>query len=119
MGIHANSEGVDNRSITVAKVRTQVGRVIWSVCALLALVLAVAAFSYALELREENPLVEFVRDFANAVDLGIFDLDNPIKAFVDEEKESVAQTKTALTNYGLGAVCYIVVGRLLERIVRP
>lgn len=119
MGTHTNSDGVDNRSMTVAKIRTRVARAIWSVCALLALVLAVAAFSYALELRPENPLVDFVREFADAVDLGIFDLDNPIKAFVDEKNESIAQTKTALTNYGLGAVGYIVVGRLLERIIRP
>lgn len=119
MGIRTNSDGVDNRSMTIAKIRTRLARVVWAACALLALVLAVAAFSYALELRPENPLVDFVRQFANAVDLGIFDLDNPIKAFVDEENESLAQTKTALTNYGLGAVCYIVVGRLLERIIRP
>lgn len=114
-----NAEGVDRRSFTVAKGRTILARVIWTVFAVLALVLAVAAFSYALELRGENPLVSFVRDFANAVDLGIFDLDNPIKAFVDEEDPSAALTKTALTNYGLGAVCYVIAGRLLERVVRP
>ncbi|QYJ04617.1 hypothetical protein KUV85_02755 [Nocardioides panacisoli] len=117
MGTH--TDGVDSRSLTVAKARTVAARIVWTVCAVLALVLAVAAFSYALELRDENPLVSFVRDLANAVDLGIFDLDNPIKAFVDEDEPSVALTKTALTNYGLGAVCYIVAGRLLERIVRP
>jgi hypothetical protein len=105
-------------TLTVAKVRTNVARVVWLVCLTLALVLAIAAFSYALELEQSNPLVEFVRDLANAFDLGIFDLDNPIKSF-DDEDASVALTKTALTNYGIGAVAYIVAGRVLERIIRP
>lgn len=112
------SSAVNNRAITVAKVRTQAARVVWGFCLLLALILAVAAFSYALELREENPLVGLVRDLANAVDLGVFDLENPIKAF-DDDDATVKQTKEALTNYGLGAIFYIVIGRLAERIVRP
>lgn len=117
MGTHTGD--IDKRSLSVAKARTVLARIIWTVCAVLALVLAIAAFSYALELRDENPLVDFVRSFADAVDLNIFDLDNPIKEFVDENDPQVALTKTALTNYGLGALCYIVAGRLLERIVRP
>lgn len=112
-----NSE-VNNRAITVAKVRTHGARVVWGVCLAFALILAVAAFSYALELREQNPLVGLFRDLADAVDLGIFDLDNPIKAF-DDDDATVKQTKEALTNYGLGAIFYIVIGRLAERIVRP
>lgn len=109
---------VNNTAITVAKVRTYGARAAWGVCLALAMVLAVAAFSYALELNADNALVDRLRGLADAVDLGFFDLDNPIKEFTDSD-ESVALTKTALTQYGLGAIVYIVAGRLLERLIRP
>jgi HAMP domain-containing protein len=117
---HKGEKGgeVDNTAITIAKARTYGARVVWLICLVLALVLAVAAFSYALELNEENALVSRVRSLASAFDLGFFSLDNPIKEFTDDN-ESVALTKTALTQYGLGAIFYIVVGRLAERIIRP
>jgi HAMP domain-containing protein len=105
-------------TLTTARVRSTVARVVWLVCLALAMILAVAAFSYALEFEGSNPLVRLVRDLADTFDLGVFDLDNPIKSFNDDDA-SVAQTKTALTNYGIGAVAYIVVGRVLERIIRP
>ncbi len=105
-------------TLTAARVRSTAARVVWLVCLTLAMILAVAAFSYALEFEGDNPLVRFVRDLADTVDLGVFDLDNPIKSF-DDDDASVAQTKTALTNYGIGAVAYIVVGRVLERVIRP
>jgi hypothetical protein len=104
-----------SRSLTVARVRDNVARVVWLVCMALALVLAVAAFTYALEANQDNDLVKLVRDLADVFDLGFFDLDNPVKAF--EGKNAVV--KTALFNYGLASVVYLVVGRVLERIVRP
>ncbi|WP_436699145.1 hypothetical protein [Nocardioides sp. BYT-33-1] len=104
-----------SRSLTVARVRDNVARIVWLVCMALALVLAVAAFTYALEANQDNDLVKLVRDLADVFDLGFFDLDNPVKAF--EGKNAVV--KTALFNYGLASVVYLVVGRVLERIVRP
>ena len=109
-------KGVDKRvDLTVARVRGIVARLVWVVCLLLALVLAAAAFSFALEANERNDLVRLVRDLANAVDLGFFDLDNPVKRF-DEPNSDV---KTALFNYGIAAVVYLVIGRIIERLVRP
>ena len=110
-----SSPGVD-----VARIRTVVARVIWAVFVLFALVLALAALLIALKANEENAFVEFIGGvpsggLAGSIDLGIFDLANPIKAF----DGSNAETKTALFNYGLGAVTYLIVGRILERIVRP
>ncbi|WGX98837.1 hypothetical protein [Nocardioides sp. L-11A] len=104
-----------SRSLTVARVRDNVARVVWIVCMVLALILAVAAFTYALEANQDNGLVKLVRDLADVFDLGFFDLDNPVKAF--EGKNAVV--KTALFNYGLASVVYLVVGRVLERIIRP
>ncbi len=48
-------------------------------------------------------------------DLGLFDRDNGIKTFTGEN----AETKNALVNWGLGALAWLIVGRVVERVVRP
>ncbi|MCW2853513.1 MAG: hypothetical protein JWM84_3177 [Nocardioides sp.] len=95
--------------------RLTVARVLWALFVLAASVLAVAALLIALDAERSNPLVELVLDLADGVDLGVFDLDNPIKRFTGENGE----TTTALFNYGIGAVVYLVAGRLVDRLVRP
>ncbi|GAA3536984.1 hypothetical protein [Nocardioides daeguensis] len=104
-----------SRSLSAARMRDNVARVVWIVCMSLALVLAVAAFTYALEANEDNGLVKLVRDLADVFDLSFFDLDNPVKAFEGKN----AGVKTALFNYGLASVVYLVIGRALERVIRP
>ncbi|THV17998.1 hypothetical protein E9934_04125 [Nocardioides caeni] len=99
----------------MARGRDLAARAVWGVCVALALVVAVAAFTYALEANDDNGLVKLVRDLADAFDLGFFDLDNPVKEFTGDN----AVTKNALFNYGLAAVVYLVIGRVLERIIRP
>jgi hypothetical protein len=59
--------------------------------------------------------VELVLDGADAVDLGVFSVDNGIMKFTGEN----ADTKNALFNWGLGAVVWLLVGRILDRVVRP
>ncbi|WP_193612651.1 hypothetical protein [Nocardioides lijunqiniae] len=95
--------------------RLTVARVLWALFVLAASVLAVAALLIAVDAERSNPLVELVLDLADGVDLGVFDLDNPIKRFTGENGE----TTTALFNYGIGAVVYLVVGRVVDRLVRP
>lgn len=106
------------RMLTVARARGIVARVLWSICLVLALVLAVAAFSYALGANQNNDLVTFIQGLADRVDLGWFDLDNPVKDFRDKSDPN-GDVKNALFNYGIAAVVYLVVGRFLERIIRP
>ncbi|RHW24603.1 hypothetical protein D0Z08_24110 [Nocardioides immobilis] len=108
-------DGVNHASLAIARVRGYVSRALWVVCLTLALILAAAAFSFALDANDENELVQLVRDLANAFDLGFFDLDEPVKKFADPN----ADVKTALFNYGIAAVVYLIVGRFLERIIRP
>lgn len=107
--------GPNKTVITIARVRGIVARVLWVICLVLALVLACAAFSFALEANNRNELVKGIRDLADAFDLGYFDLDNPVKEFDDPNGD----VKTALFNYGIAAVIYLIVGRFLERIIRP
>ena len=103
------------RTLAANRARDTVARTVWIVCVTLALVLAAAAFSYALEANEDNGLVQAVRDLANTFDLGFFDLDNPVKAFDDPN----GAVKTALFNYGIACVVYLMAGRILERLIRP
>lgn len=104
-----------SRTLTTAQVRGHVARVVWIVCLVIALCLAAAAFSYALDANGDNSLIKLVRGVADHADLGWFDLDNPLW----KANPPNALTKTALANYGIAAVAYLVVGRILERIIRP
>jgi hypothetical protein len=85
---------------------------------LFAAVLAVGALAIALGANQNNSLVEFVLNFADGVDLGVFDLDDPIRKSQADNPEN-REKITALINYGLGAVAYLIVGRILEKLIRP
>ncbi|QZY30235.1 hypothetical protein [Nocardioides coralli] len=100
---------------TVTKARTRVAQAVWLVFVVCALFLAVGALLVALDANEKNALVDFVTSGADAVDLGIFSRRNGIKEFAG----SNADVKNALVNWGLGAVAYLVVGRIIDRVVRP
>ncbi len=110
--------GSSRPSVDVAKIRLVIARVVWAACVVFALVLAITALLVALDARAQNDLVRFAVDFADAVDLGIFSLENPIKDF-DDKLGPAKDTKTALFNYGVGAVVWLVIGRILERVIRP
>lgn len=99
----------------VAAVRSKVATAVWAVFVLLALVLAIGALLIAIDANRDNGLVSFVLDLADGVDLGVFSRENGIREF----DGSNAETKNALFNWGLGAVAYLVVGRLLERVIKP
>ncbi len=101
--------------MNAAKVRVRIAQIVWLVCVVCALFLAVGALCIALDANRDNDLVRFVLDGANAVDLGIFSRENGIKEFSGEN----ADTKNALFNWGLGAIAWLVVGRIVERIIRP
>ncbi|MCW2794723.1 hypothetical protein [Nocardioides sp.] len=100
---------------TSARIRTIIAQVLWTVCTIFALVLAAGALCIALDANLANSLVKFILDFADGVDLGVFSRDNGIKDF----SGSNADTKNALLNWGLAAIVWLVIGRALERVVRP
>ena len=99
----------------LAAVRTRVAQLVWLVFVVCALLLAVGALLVALDANEKNELVDVVLRGADAVDLGVFSRDNGIKEF----RGGNAEVKNALFNWGLGAIAYLVVGRILDRIIRP
>jgi hypothetical protein len=106
---------VADRKKSGAALRVRLAQVIWLAAVVCALFLAVGALLIALDANQDNALVKLVLDVADAVDLDVFSRDNGIFTFDGQD----AATKSALANWGLGAVAYLVVGRILERIVRP
>ncbi|HYF74807.1 MAG TPA: hypothetical protein VD864_18410 [Nocardioides sp.] len=98
-----------------SRVRVRVVQVVWLLAVLCALVLAVGALCIALDTNRDNALVALVLDAADVVDVEVFSRGNGIFKFEGGD----AETKNALANWGLGAVAYLVVGRVLERLVRP
>ncbi len=107
--------GSGGAAATVAVARKRAAQVVWLFFVLCALLLAIGALLIALDANRQNALVSMVLDGADAVDLGIFSRMNGIKEF----KGSGAEVKNALLNWGLGAVAYLVVGKILDRVIRP
>lgn len=101
-------------SMTLPQIRTRGAQVLWIVCALFALFLALGALTFALSANDDNGLVSFVRSVAGWVDLGVFSRDNGIKEFTGAN----AEVKNALFNWGIGSIFWLVLGRVLDRVVR-
>ncbi|QNN55102.1 hypothetical protein H9L09_16090 [Nocardioides mesophilus] len=87
---------------------------VWLVAVVCALFLAVGALLVALKANQDNSIVKFVLDGADALD-GPFSRDNGIFTFDGKD----AATKSALVNWGLAAVAYLVIGKILDRVIRP
>lgn len=104
-------------TMSTAQVRTRVAQVVWAVCVVFALFLAVGALLVALgsSVRESNALVSFILDGAHAVDLGVFSLEDGIF----ERRGKNSEIINALLNWGLGAIFWLVLGRVLDRVIRP
>ena len=102
-------------STTVSQVRTRVAQAVWLVFVVAAVFLAVGALCIALDFNPNNPLVEFVVAGANFFDLDIFSRRDGIKSF----DGSNADVKNALFNWGIGAIAWLIVGRIVVRIIQP
>ncbi|MEI7059224.1 hypothetical protein WBG06_25610 [Nocardioides sp. CCNWLW239] len=99
----------------VKTVRSYAARVVWVVSLIAALALAIGALLIALNANQDNTLVKFVLDAADVADLGLFSRDNGIKQFGGED----AETKNALFNWGIGALAWLIVGRIVAGVIRP
>ena len=95
--------------------RLRVAQAIWVAAVVCALFLAVGALLIALDANTDNALVHFVLRVAGVLDLDVFSRRNGVFTFSGSD----AATKNALANWGIAAIAYLVVGRILERIIRP
>ena len=89
--------------------RSKIASVVWLAAVVCALFLAVGALLVALKMNPDNAIVAFILNGADVLDLGEF------KEFDGKN----AAVKAALTNWGIAAVIYLVVGKVLDRIIRP
>jgi hypothetical protein len=98
-------------------VRLRLAQLIWLVCVLAALVLAIGALLIALgdSVNRDNELVKFVLDLADKLDFGVFDREDGVFDFDGKN----AEVKNALVNWGLAAIVWLIGGRILDRIIRP
>ena len=90
-------------------VRSRIASLVWLVAVVCALFLAVGALLVALDMNRQNDIVHFILSVAHKLDFGTF------KDFTGKS----AATKSALTNWGIAAVIYLVVGKILDRVIRP
>jgi hypothetical protein len=102
----------------VAAGRSRIAQVVWLLCVLAALVLAVGALCIALKANQDNNLVKFVIDGADKLDFGVFSRGKDGVAHWKGNTDA-AHTKNALVNWGLAALVWLVGGKLVERVVRP
>jgi hypothetical protein len=108
----------------VKRVRSLLATAVWLAAVLCALSLAVGALLVALQMNRDNSIVEMVLNAANSLDFGVFKEfepdppENATRAEVRDARQS-AETKSVMVNWGLAAVVYLVVGKVLDRIIRP
>ena len=106
------------------RVRSLLATAVWVAAVLCALTLAVGALVVALQMNRDNAIVKPILEVANTIDFGVFKEfepdppDNATRAEVQDARQS-AQTKSVMVNWGLAALIYLVVGKVLDRLIRP
>jgi hypothetical protein len=102
----------------VRSVRQGLASAVWLLAVLAALVLAAGALVVALELDRRNGVVSFLVHTADDIDvlgtLKKFDPSGP-----SPTAEHSALVRTVLVSWGSCALAYLVVGKILDRVLRP
>jgi hypothetical protein len=103
-------------SATQAAVRDQAARAVRIIFSILAAILALGAVLVVLHnnINQDNSIVKFILDTADNVS-GPFSRDNGIFHFTGKN----ALSKNALLNWGLAAIVYLVIGRVLANLIAP
>ena len=98
-------------------VRARIAQLVWILCVVAALFLAAGALCIALKANLDNGLVKFCIDTAGKLDFGAFSRTDGVAHWKGHSHSAL--TKNACVNWGLAAVVWLVVGRIVERVVRP
>jgi hypothetical protein len=107
--------GGDRVKAGAASVRSRLASAVWLLAVVCALFLAVGALLVALDANRDNSIVTFVLKGAEWLAGPPFSRDEGIFTFEGKE----AETKGALVNWGIAAVVYLLIGKVLDRIIRP
>lgn len=104
----------------IAAVRAKLALAVRVVFLVFAVVLALGALLVAFRdnVSDTNGLVRFIKGFADAID-GPFSRQNGVFHFQGKGAHDAASavTKNALVNWGIAAVIYLVIGRVLGRLI--
>src|SRR5204863_1046851 len=97
-------------------VRSQAARAVRIIFGVLAAILALGAVLVVLHssINPDNPIVKFVVDTADAIS-GPFSRDNGIFHFTGKN----AAEKNALLNWGIAAIVYLLIERVLANLIAP
>jgi hypothetical protein len=103
---------------TVRSVRNALASAIWVLAVVAALVLAAGALVIALDFNTNNGVVSFIRDTADRINvLGTLKKFEPSGRGPEARQDALV--KTVLVSWGICAIAYLVVGKVLDRLIRP
>jgi hypothetical protein len=100
-------------------VRARLAAAIWTAAVVAAVALSLGALLVALDANRDNTLVKALLDLDQAIDgpfWKVFDFYKESKSGAQGPPDDV---KNHLVNWGLAAAGYLVVGRVLDRLIRP
>ena len=93
--------------------RSGLASLVWTASLVAAGVLLLGVALVVVDANTRNALVEWVLKAADVLDLGVFGRDTGVKQFTGEG----AAVKNAVVNWGLGAIAWLVVGRVVRRLL--
>ncbi len=101
---------------TTDALRARLARIVRIVFGVLATILALGAVLVVLggNVNTDNSVVKFIIDTADAIS-GPFSKDDGIFSFSGKNAES----KNALLNWGIAAIVYLLIGRVLANLIAP
>ena len=103
---------------STAQVRNALATAVWLIAVVCAVLLAIGALFVVLDFNRDNAVVKFFIDAADNVNIL-----GTLKEFTPDGKGEAArhsaEVKNVLVNWGICAVVYLVVGKVLERLIRP
>jgi len=100
-------------------IRSRIASIVWIVAVVCAVILALAAILIALQdnVKSGNPIVEWLTGVSNVIAGPFGNVEG--SAFSGGLFNLDSTPKEALANWGVAALVYLVVGRLLDRVIRP
>jgi hypothetical protein len=100
------------------RLRSVAASVVWIVAIVAAAFLAVGALLIVLDFNRDNAFVDFVTSTADSLNfLGTLKEFEPEGNGADARQSALV--KTVLVNWGIAALVYIFIGKVLERVIRP
>jgi hypothetical protein len=100
-------------------VRTRVAAAVWMAAVLAAVALSLGALLVALDANADNSLVSGLLDLDRAIDGPFWKVFDFYKSTRGGARGAPDDVKNHLVNWGLAAAGYLLVGRLLDRLIRP